>query len=147
VGHEDEDHRQQRILRDRPYVQQTPSTAWARSRRLLSAALRGEIDLVNEFVYEHLNNGVYRTGFARLKPYDEAVKSVRGTRHARAAPRGRALPVGNTLTGRLALFPTLVRFDAAYHHVFKCTWRPLASYDNLYNYMLDLYQVPAYPRR
>src|SRR5206468_2156654 len=41
------------------------------------------------------------------------------------------------------LFPTLVRFDAAYHHVFKCTWRPISSYDNLYNYMLDLYQVPG----
>ena len=36
-----------------------------------------------------------------------------------------------------------MRFDAAYHHVFKCTWRPLSSYENLSDYMLDLYQVPG----
>ncbi|TMH81662.1 MAG: glutathione S-transferase family protein, partial [Betaproteobacteria bacterium] len=52
--------------------------------------------------------------------------------------------VGNALTeADWRLLPTLVRFDAAYHHVFKCTWRPLSSYENLSDYMLDLYQVPG----
>ena len=57
---------------------------------------------------------------------------------------GQRYLVGNTLTeADWRLFPTLVRFDAAYHHVFKCTWRPLASYGNLHDYMLDLYQMPG----
>ena len=52
--------------------------------------------------------------------------------------------VGGTLTeADWRLFVTLVRFDAAYHHVFKCTLRPIASYHNLQNYLLELYQVPG----
>jgi len=57
---------------------------------------------------------------------------------------GRRYLVGDAITeADWRLFPTLVRFDAAYHHVFKCTWRPIASYHNLQNYLLDLYQVPG----
>jgi glutathionyl-hydroquinone reductase len=110
------------------------------------AALRAEIDLVNEFVYTHLNNGVYRTGFAATQAsYDEAVEKVfAGLDTLEQRLAGRRYLVGNTLTeADWRLFPTLVRFDAAYHHVFKCTWRPLASYENLQNYMLELYQVPG----
>jgi putative glutathione S-transferase len=109
-------------------------------------ALRGEIDLVNEFVYEHLNNGVYRTGFAATQAaYDEAVEKVfAGLDTLEQRLAGQRYLVGNTLTeADWRLFPTLVRFDAAYHHVFKCTWRSIASYDNLQNYLLDLYQVPG----
>lgn len=110
------------------------------------AALRGEIDLVNEFVYTHLNDGVYRTGFATTQAaYDEAVEKVFAgldTLEQRLADR-RYL-VGDSITeADWRLFPTLVRFDAAYHHVFKCSWRPISSYDNLYNYLLELYQVPG----
>ena len=110
------------------------------------AALRAEIDLVNEFVYEHLNNGVYRTGFAATQAtYDEAVEKVfAGLDTLEQRLAGQRYLVGDALTeADWRLFPTLVRFDAAYHHVFKCTWRSLASYENLHNYMLDLYQVPG----
>jgi len=110
------------------------------------APLRGEIDLINEFVYAHLNNGVYRTGFAKSQEaYDDAVEKVFAgldTLEQRLADR-RYL-VGNTITeADWRLFVTLVRFDAVYHHLFKCTWRPIASYDNLNNYLLELVQVPG----
>jgi len=110
------------------------------------AHLRGEIDLINEFVFTHLNNGVYRTGFASTQEaYDEAVEKVfAGLDTLEQRLAGQRYLVGNTLTeADWRLFPTLARFDAAYHHVFKCTWRSIASYDNLQNYMLDLYQVPG----
>jgi putative glutathione S-transferase len=110
------------------------------------APLRGEIDLVNEFVYAHLNNGVYRAGFAATQEaYDDAVEKVfAGLDTLEQRLAGQRYLVGNTLTeADWRLFPTLVRFDAAYHHVFKCTWRSIASYDNLQNYLLDLYQVPG----
>jgi putative glutathione S-transferase len=110
------------------------------------APLRGEIDLVNEFVYAHLNNGVYRTGFAATQEaYDEAVEKVfAGLDTLEQRLAGRRYLVGNAITeADWRLFVTLVRFDAAYHHVFKCTWRPIASYHNLQNYLLELYQVPG----
>lgn len=106
--------------------------------------LREEIDSINEFVYANLNNGVYRTGFATTQQaYDEAVAKVFGaldTLDQRLSSQ-RYL-VGDTLTeADWRLFVTLVRFDAAYHHVFKCTLRPVSSYHQLQNYLLDLYQV------
>ena len=110
------------------------------------AALRGEIDLVNEFVYAHINNGVYRTGFAATQAaYDEAVEKVfAGLDTLEQRLAGRRYLVGDAITeADWRLFVSLVRFDAAYHHVFKCTWRPIASYENLQDYMLELYQVPG----
>jgi putative glutathione S-transferase len=109
-------------------------------------SLRGEIDEINEFVYTHLNNGVYRTGFATTQQaYDEAVGKVftaLDVLERRLASR-RYL-VGDTLTeADWRLFVTLVRFDAAYHHVFKCTLRPVSAYHHLHNYLLELYQVPG----
>jgi putative glutathione S-transferase len=107
-------------------------------------ALRSEIDLVNEFVYTHLNNGVYRTGFAATQEaYNEAVERVfAGLDTLEQRLSVRRYLVGDAITeADWRLFVTLVRFDAAYHQVFKCTWRPVASYENLYNYMLELYQI------
>ena len=108
--------------------------------------LRGEIDAINEYVYANLNNGVYRTGFATTQSaYDDAVGKVFAaldTLEQRLAAQ-RYL-VGGTLTeADWRLFVTLVRFDAAYHHVFKCTLRPISSYHNLQNYLLERYQVPG----
>lgn len=110
------------------------------------AMLRGEIDLINEFVYAHLNNGVYRAGFAATQEaYNEAVEKVFvGLDTLEQRLSGRRYLVGDGITeADWRLFVTLVRFDAAYHHLFKCTWRPVASYENLYNYMLELYQIPG----
>ncbi|HTP94555.1 MAG TPA: glutathione S-transferase family protein [Burkholderiales bacterium] len=110
------------------------------------APLRAEIDKVNEFVYTHINNGVYRTGFATTQDaYDEAVERVfTGLDSLEQRLAGSRYLAGDTLTeADWRLFVTLVRFDAVYQHLFKCTRRPIASYPNLQNYLLELYQVPG----
>jgi putative glutathione S-transferase len=108
--------------------------------------LRAEIDAINEVVYRDLNNGVYRTGFATSQDaYDEAVTRVFSCLDdlERRLAHQRYL-VGDTLTeADWRLFVTLVRFDAAYHHVFKCSVRPLPAYRHLDAYLRDLYQTPG----
>jgi putative glutathione S-transferase len=110
------------------------------------AALRAEIDAVNARVYETLNNGVYRCGFATAQEaYDEAVVPLFGTLdwlEERLAKR-RYL-CGDRLTeADWRLFTTLVRFDAVYYSHFKCNLRRLADYPNLWAYTRDLYQHPG----
>ena len=110
------------------------------------AALRSEIDAINAIVYQDLNNGVYRTGFATTQDaYDEAVTKVFACLDMLELrlSRQRYL-VGDVLTeADWRLFVTLIRFDAAYHHGFKCMLRPLSSYHHLDSYLRDLYQVPG----
>ncbi len=108
--------------------------------------LRGEIDEVNQFVYEHLNNGVYRAGFAKTQgAYDEAVRKVfhgLDTLEERLA-KGRYL-VGERITeADWRAFPTLLRFDLVYYSHFKCNIRRLQDYPNLANYLTELYQWPG----
>jgi len=110
------------------------------------AALRGEIDAVNERVYSTLNNGVYRCGFATSQAaYDEAVGPLFETLdwlEARLAAR-RYL-CGDRLTeADWRLFTTLVRFDAVYHGHFKCNLRRIVDYPNLWAYTRELYQWPG----
>ena len=110
------------------------------------AALRGEIDKINELVFSTVNNGVYRAGFATTQQaYEEAARGVFATldRLEELLSRQRYL-VGNRLTeADWRLFPTLVRFDAVYFSHFKCNLRRIADYHNLSNYLRDLYQVPG----
>ncbi|RMF11010.1 MAG: glutathione S-transferase family protein [Alphaproteobacteria bacterium] len=108
--------------------------------------LRGEIDAVNALVYETVNNGVYRAGFATSQAaYDEAVDALfdtLGKLDQRLASR-RYL-AGNRLTeADWRLFTTLVRFDEVYHTHFKCNRRRLTDYHNLWAYTRELYQVPG----
>jgi putative glutathione S-transferase len=109
-------------------------------------ALRGEIDAVNDVVYENINNGVYRAGFATTQEaYEEAFLSLFGAldRIEARLSQHRYL-VGNTLTeADWRLFTTLIRFDAAYYTHFKCNLRRISDYPNLSNYTHDLYQVPG----
>jgi glutathionyl-hydroquinone reductase len=110
------------------------------------AELREEIDGVNALVYENINNGVYRAGFAtRQAPYAEACRSLFAaldTIEARVA-RQRYL-CGSAITeADWRLFTTLVRFDAVYYGHFKCNLRRIADYPNLSNYLRDLYQQPG----
>ena len=109
-------------------------------------ALRPEIDAVNDFVYERINNGVYRCGFAGTQAvYDRAFDALFGALdevEARLA-RSRFL-IGNTLTeADWRLFPTLLRFDAVYYSLFRCNRQRIADYPNLANYLRDLYQRPG----
>jgi putative glutathione S-transferase len=110
------------------------------------APLRAEIDRVNELVYAKVNNGVYRCGFARSQEAYEAAYdalfAALDELEARLA-RQRYLVGGRITEADWRLFPTLVRFDAAYFSLFKCNKRRIADYPNLANYMRELHAVPG----
>ncbi len=108
--------------------------------------LRLEIDRVNAFVYDNVNNGVYKAGFATTQTaYNSAVVALFAVLDEleQRLSRQRYL-VGARLTeADWRLFTTLVRFDAVYHGHFKCNLRRLVDYPNLSNYARELYQVPG----
>jgi len=108
--------------------------------------LRGEIDDINAIVYEAINNGVYRAGFATTQAaYDEAVTILFDALDRIEERLGsQRYLVGDQLTeADWRLFTTLIRFDPVYHGHFKCNIRALREYPNLWNYLRDLYQVPG----
>ncbi|QFT30731.1 glutathione S-transferase family protein [Roseibium porphyridii] len=110
------------------------------------AALRIEIDEVNERIYHTLNNGVYKSGFATTQEaYEEAVTALFDTLDfLEDRLSTRRYLAGEQLTeADWRLFTTLVRFDAVYVGHFKCNIRRIADYPNLSNYLLELYQVPG----
>jgi putative glutathione S-transferase len=101
------------------------------------APLRGEIDALNARIYETLNNGVYRCGFAASQgAYDEAVAALFATLDAlEARLEGRRFLVGEAPTeADWRLFVTLLRFDPVYVGLFKCNIRRIADYPNLARY-------------
>jgi len=109
--------------------------------------LRGEIDAVNAVVYEEVNNGVYKAGFATSQSaYDRAVIALFDRLdwlEARFA-RQRYLAGDQLTEADIRLFTTLVRFDAVYYVHFKCNLRRLVDYPNLWGYARDLYQRPGF---
>lgn len=114
---------------------------------LYPEALRAEIDAVNALVYEDVNNGVYKAGFAVTQAaYQAAVEPLFARLdwlEARLA-RQRYL-VGDQLTeADIRLFTTLARFDAVYVGHFKCNLRRLVDYPQLWGYARDLYQRPGF---
>jgi glutathionyl-hydroquinone reductase len=109
------------------------------------AAHRAEIDAVNARIYETLNNGVYKAGFATKQlAYEEAVAGVFDTLDWLAARLTRQpYLVGNELTeADIRLFTTLVRFDVVYYGHFKCNRHALTDYPALWDYTRALYQHP-----
>ena len=109
-------------------------------------ALRADIDAINAQVYEDVNNGVYRAGFATTQEAYEAAYErlfeMLEVLEARLS-RQRYL-VGERLTeADWRLFTTLVRFDAVYYSHFKCNRRRLVDYPNLWGFTRELYQVPG----
>ncbi len=113
---------------------------------LYPAALAAEIDAVNERVYETLNDGVYRCGFARTQAaYEAAFVALFATLDWLEGLLGeRRYLLGDRLTeADWRLFPTLVRFDAVYHGHFKCNLRRLVDYPNLWGYTRELHQLPG----
>ena len=118
----------------------------ARPIDLYPEALRPEIDAVNARVYETLNNGVYRAGFATTQEaYEAAVLPLFDTLdwlEARLS-RERYLCGPGATEADWRLFTTLVRFDAVYHGHFKCNLRTLADYPALWDYARHLYQQPG----
>ena len=108
--------------------------------------LREEIDAINADVYDNVNNGVYRCGFATSQEaYDEAFEklfSALDRLESRLADRRFLMGDAQTEADWRA-FTTLIRFDPVYHGHFKCNLRRLADYPNLWGYTRDLYQTPG----
>ncbi|MDO3387808.1 glutathione S-transferase family protein [Gilvimarinus sp. SDUM040013] len=105
-----------------------------------------ELDALNDDLYHRLNNGVYRAGFAKSQTaYDAAVDDVfSALDDMEVRLNQRRFLLGENLTeADIRLFVTLVRFDAAYHGLFKCNRRTLASYANLSHYLERIYQLPG----
>jgi putative glutathione S-transferase len=114
---------------------------------LYPPALRAEIDAINAVVYEEVNNGVYRAGFATSQPKYEAAVTTLFARLDQLETRlaKQRYLVGTQLTeSDIRLFTTLVRFDAVYVGHFKCNLRRLVDYPNLWGYARDLYQRPGF---
>lgn len=114
---------------------------------LYPADLRGEIEALNARIYPSLNNGVYRAGFATTQEaYEEAfheVFAMLDELEARFAD-GRSFLSGERLTeADIRLFVTLVRFDVAYHGLFKCNLRRIADYAGLSRYLGRILAVPG----
>lgn len=113
---------------------------------LYPATLRHEIDGWNDRIHAGLNNGVYRAGFAETQAaYDAGVASVFETLDLlEARLQESEWIVGSQITeADLRLFPTLVRFDIAYHGAFKCNIRRLIDYPALWQYARRLYAMPG----
>ena len=106
--------------------------------------LRAAIDDVNDMVYDNVNNGVYKSGFATSQEaYEEAFTSLfAALDELEQTLAGNRYLTGNTLTeADWRLFTTLVRFDAVYVGHFKCNQKRIVDYPNLWGFVRDLYQV------
>jgi putative glutathione S-transferase len=113
---------------------------------LYPAALRREIDELNGFIYENVNDGVYQAGFARSQQaYDRAYERLFvALDRLETILAAKLYLTGDAITeADWRLFPTLVRFDAVYYAHFKCNRRRLVDYPNLWGYTRDLYQRPG----
>lgn len=107
---------------------------------------RAAIDVLNERIYDTLNNGVYRSGFATSQAaHEEAVVPLFETLDAleEILSHSRFLTGAEPLEADWRLLPTLLRFDLVYHGHFKCNLRNLSQYPNLSAYTRDLYQWPG----
>jgi glutathionyl-hydroquinone reductase len=107
---------------------------------------RGAIDEWNELIYQTVNNGVYRCGFAQSQTaYDRACTELFATLDRIAATlTDRPYLCGDALTlADVRLFTTLIRFDLVYHPLFKCSQRRIRDYDRLQAYVRNIYQLPG----
>ena len=107
---------------------------------------REEIDEILDAIYEPINNGVYRTGFADSQEAHEraAQELFEALDHWESVLDDQRFLAGDVFTeADIAMFATLVRFDHVYHTHFKCNRRAIHEYDNLWNYTKEIYQLPG----
>jgi glutathionyl-hydroquinone reductase len=107
---------------------------------------REEIDALNARIYDTLNNGVYKAGFATTQSaYEEAVTPLFETLDwlDDILSQSRFLCDDALTEADIRLFTTLVRFDAVYHGHFKCNVRRIVDYKNVWAYTRDIYQIPG----
>ena len=105
-----------------------------------------EADRLIDEIYEPVNNGVYRAGFATTQAaYEEAVEELfDALDHWDEVLDDQRFLAGDVLTeADIAMFATLIRFDHVYHTHFKCNKKAVHEYDNLWNYTKELYQLPG----
>jgi len=110
------------------------------------APLRAEVDRINDVVYQNINNGVYRAGFATTQAaYELAFRNVFDALDEMDTilSKRRYIAGAQITETDVRLFVTLIRFDAVYYSHFKCNWRHIYEYPNLSNYLRELYQVPG----
>lgn len=113
---------------------------------LFPEAIAGEQQELSQFIYEKVNNGVYRAGFAsRQRAYESAARALFEALdylETRLAEQ-RFLFGKQFVETDWRLFCTLIRFDAVYHGHFKCNVRRIIDYPNLFGFLRDLYQQPG----
>lgn len=108
--------------------------------------LRSEIDKMNLDIYENINNGVYKAGFAKSqKAYDSAVQNLfKELDRVENLLENKKFLVGEKLTeADIRLVTTLLRFDLVYYVHFKCSYKKISEYKNLSRYLKDMYSIPA----
>lgn len=112
---------------------------------LYPADLAADIDALNAEIYDSLNNGVYKAGFASTQAaHDEAVAGVFATLDRLEDRLTNAYLLGDRLTETdIRLFVTLIRFDAAYHGLFKTNIRRIADYPRLSAWLERMLRVPG----
>ena len=112
---------------------------------LYPAELAEQIDELNPRLYHQLNNGVYKSGFASTQlAYDEAVQGVFAMLDELEQRLDGDFLFGKQLTETdIRAFVTLIRFDSAYHGIFKTNWKRIADYPKLSAYMEKIYQLPG----
>jgi putative glutathione S-transferase len=124
----------------------TAFAEFGRENTLYPEGYHEDVDRVIEAIYEPINNGVYRTGFAGTQEaYEEALtdlfEALSGWEGVLSDQR---YLCGSRLTeADVCLFTTLIRFDHVYHTHFKCNVRRIRDYPNLWNYLKELYQLPG----
>ncbi|MDH5601759.1 MAG: glutathione S-transferase family protein, partial [Gammaproteobacteria bacterium] len=119
---------------------------YARSLDFFPGEKQARIDKINALVYENINNGVYRTGFATTqKTYEKAYKRLfNALDEVEEILNHQRYLTGKQITeADWRLFVTLIRFDAVYVGHFKCNKKRVVDYPNLFNFMLELYQWPG----
>jgi glutathionyl-hydroquinone reductase len=118
----------------------------AAAKTLYPEDLQAQIDQTIDAIYQPINNGVYRAGFAtKQAAYDEAVTDLfEALDHWEQVLGKQRYLCGNQLTeADICLFTTLLRFDSVYYVHFKCNLRRIVDYPNLWGYLRDIYQLPG----
>lgn len=108
--------------------------------------LRDRIDSINSFVYDNINNGVYKCGFAtKQEAYEEAFHELfDALDKVESILSEKKYLAGDTITeADWRLFTTLLRFDTVYFSHFKCNRKMIRDYQNIYRYLKELYNVPG----
>ena len=107
---------------------------------------REEVDRILDEIYDPINNGVYRTGFADSQEAHEraAEELFEALDHWESVLDDQRFLAGDVFTeADIAMFATLVRFDHVYHTHFKCNRKAIHEYPNLWNYTKEIYQLPG----